>query len=744
MLDGKGSAHYSRIFLGGSVRPILRFLPFLLASALEASELTLDRVASFPNLSGTAPSSPRWSGDGAHLAFLWNENGMPFRDLYVVAASGDRPTRVTKLASDEGGVSDLTWAPGGPGEKTLFFSFAGGIYEVQNDGSGLERRIPPPGGKSALAFSPDGKILAFLQEGDLYLWHRATNDLVRATRVARPRIGEGPLDTCCGPGFSRPEVELTSLSWSPDSTRIALSYADRSDVRTILIPNYLGEETRAAALRRDYPGDNDSLRDLAIYSVADGRFRLLDLPDATDRSVAGFDWSPDGATLLVDQYPQSAKHRWLFLVSAESGALQEIWHDHRATRTSVNAASAFSSDGKSVYFVTDVDGRDRLYQLRLADKSARRLTEGNWSVVGESGPSSLQVSRASKSIFFVSNEKSPYERQVMRLSEAGGAPATVTTLPGIHFPYPSPDGSSLALLRSSDDSPTELYLAGPAGPERRITKSTPPDFDSIPWVAPKYVTFPSHVDGVTLHGRLFLPPNLDSSKKYPVILGPVYPNSVRNRWGDRQEWRGLYNSFQQYLTIERGFIGFQVDVRGSVGYGNEFRDQLLGDYGGIDIEDLESGVRFLETLGYADTRRVGIWGSSYGGLMTAMSLFKKPGLYKAGVAASPATNVWHAMTGQVNVAGRPNTHPEVYRRTSAGELGEDLRDALLIVHGMQDTVVLFKDSVVLAEKLMMLGKDFDIVISPSSVHDWSAKPYVARHVLRKIVDHFERHLGGPK
>jgi len=187
-----------------------------------------------------------------------------------------------------------------------------------------------------------------------------------------------------------------------------------------------------------------------------------------------------------------------------------------------------------------------------------------------------------------------------------------------------------------------------------------------------------------------------------------------------------------------------VDVRGSVGYGNEFRDKLLGDYGGIDIEDLDSGVRFLGTLGYADTARVGIWGSSYGGLMTAMSLFKKPGLYKAGVAAAPATNVWHAMTGQVNVAGRPNTHPEVYRRTSAGELGEDLRDALLIVHGMQDSVVLFKDSVVLAEKLMMLGKDFDIVISPSSVHDWSAKPYVARHVLRKIVDHFERHLGGPK
>ncbi|HJS74093.1 MAG TPA: hypothetical protein VJ921_07400, partial [Vicinamibacteria bacterium] len=81
-----------------------RFLPFLFASALEAQELTLDRVASFPNLSGTAPVSPEWSADGSHVAFLWNEKGMPSRDLYVVAASADMPAKVTELASDEGGV----------------------------------------------------------------------------------------------------------------------------------------------------------------------------------------------------------------------------------------------------------------------------------------------------------------------------------------------------------------------------------------------------------------------------------------------------------------------------------------------------------------------------------------------------------------------------------------------------------------------------------------------------------------
>ncbi len=241
-----------------------RLLPLLFATALEAQELTLDRVASFPNLSGTAPSSPEWSGDGTHVAFLWNENGMPFRDLYVVAASGDRPTRVTNVATEQGGISDLVWAPDG---ESLFYSFSGGVYEVRRDGTGLERRVAPPGGKSSLAFSPDGKILAYLEEGDLYLWHRATSDLVRATKVARSRIGNGPLDTCCGPGFSRPDVELTSLSWSPDSRRIALVLRRPQRGSDHSHPQLPGGgdprragETRLSRRQRSFAGPRDLLR----------------------------------------------------------------------------------------------------------------------------------------------------------------------------------------------------------------------------------------------------------------------------------------------------------------------------------------------------------------------------------------------------------------------------------------------------------------------------------------------------
>jgi dipeptidyl-peptidase-4 len=300
----------------------------------------------------------------------------------------------------------------------------------------------------------------------------------------------------------------------------------------------------------------------------------------------------------------------------------------------------------------------------------------------------------------------------------------------------------VALLHSNDMTPTELYIVDSEGgsTERRITTSPPTEFAQYNWVEPRYVTFKSHLDGVTLHGRLLEPPNLDRSKKHPVILGPVYPNSVRKRWGDKQIFRGLYSLIQQYFVLEGGYIVFQVDTRGSVGYGRPFREALIRDYGGIDIEDLYSGLEYLKTLPYVDADRVGMWGSSYGGLMTAMSLFKKPGVYKAGVASAPATNVWHAMTGQVNVAGRPNTHPDVYKKVSAYSYGEDLEDHLMIIHGMGDSVVLFKDSIALAEKLMKLGKDFEFVVIPNSPHEWTAKDYNARYGMTRLAEHFDRYL----
>ena len=755
-------------------RAVLRAFVLLatVTGTAHAQGLTVERIAAYPHIGGTPPANVVWSPDGSRLAFLWNDAAMPFRDLWVIDADGSGLKRLTDMAAafpfedtpDGGANRALTrkvearqreglartppccqpyppsrhtpaWTRDG---RALVFAYRGVLFRVGADGTGLTRLTRPEGDKYAVAFSPDGAVLSYLQDGYVWLWKESAGPPVRVTNLASASPG-----TLGDSDFTRPEAEVSTYAWSPDGRYIALHVDDRRNVRTVIFPEFLGEETAGVPLRRDYTGDNQATRSIVLYSVQDGRLAPIALPAPNERVVNVFAWSPDGTRLLIDQSSMDARDRWISVLMPQDAAIRELWHDRRE-RNSQLPASTWQSDGKGIVLVTDKDGRHHLYALAIDGGQPRQLTSGNWSVVGESGSAFVHVAPKTRELFFVANRKNPYERHVYRMPESGGEVVQMTSLEGTHHPFPSPDGSKIALLRSDDVTPRDLFVIDAKGgtPERRLTSSPPADFAKHRWIRPRYVTFKGR-DGVLLHGRVLEPPDLDRSKKYPIIMGPVYPNSVRNRWGDREEWRGLFSSLQQYLAIEGRYLVFQVDVRGSVGHGRDFRDQLR-NYGTVEIEDLHSGVEYLGTLPYADVSRVGIWGSSYGGLMTVMSLFKKPGVYKAGVASAPATNLWHALDGQERVVGRPHARPDLYREASAISYGEDLQDALLIIHGMRDDIVMFKDSVALAEKLMMLGKTFDFAFAPSAVHAWARQDYVAAYMLDKIVSHFDRHLGrGP-
>ena len=384
-------------------------------------------------------------------------------------------------------------------------------------------------------------------------------------------------------------------------------------------------------------------------------------------------------------------------------------------------------------FLSDLGDRYGLYLLDPENGRPELLTNERFDVTGPP-----LVNAGAGSIFFQSNEPSPYERHVFQVSDEGGTTTRISTLPGQHRPYPSPDGSIVAILHSDDVSPTELYLVVADGrsTERRITTSPPAEFGRRSWARARYVTFPSRIDDHTLHARVLEPVDLDRGKRYPVVFGPAYSNTARNRWGGR-------NALLHQLLVERGYIVVQVDLRGSTGYGRAFREEFLMDFGGEDLEDLHSAVEYMATLPYVDPDRIGIWGSSYGGLLTIYSLLKKPGVFKAGVAGAAAVDPYFFGTDDVAIVRRPQSHPEAFTRGAAQYAG-NLQDHLLIIHGTQDDVVPFKTTVMLAEELMRHGKDFDFAFAPGATHRWTQRPHHARYLLGKLVAHFDRYLGaGP-
>ena len=703
-------------------------------STAPRTPLTIERLTRTPSLTGTPPSSPVWAPHSRQLAFLWNDGGLPARTLWIVDRAGTALRRLL-AADDTSAVREFTWTARG---DSLLYLQRGAIRRVAI-GGGMPAMVLADGGDlSSLASSPDGQTISFLRDGDLWLLPTAAQQPQRVTNVGVPPIGTVPLGT-----YFRPDVEIgdatwggdaPAYAWSADSRRIAVHYVDRRGVPVLPVPYYLGVTPTINRVRRSAPGDANEVRKVAILDVVSRALAFIELPDSSSTRIVNFAWSPRG-DLLIDRETDDAILRTTYIVSNAGPAATRVWPDRRATRIYNDIASAWSADGSQVLLTGDLDDRYRIYALTPGDTNLRALTEGPHDVAG-----AAIANVATRSIVWVSSEPVPSERQVWWMRADGSGKRRLTTMAGTHQPFVSPDGKTVALLSSSDVMPPELHLLDvrPDARARRVTRSPPPEFDATRWLQPTYVSVPSRTDTPPIRLRIMYPPAMDSSKRYPVLFGPVYSNTVRNRWA------GLYATLQQYLAIEKGYIVVQVDVRGSTGYGRDFREKFLMDWGGQDLEDLESAVTGVKALPQVDSTRLGIWGSSYGGTLTVYSLLRKPGLFAAGVAGAPATDPRLFGSDDVAIARRPQTHPETFTRGALQYAG-NLRDHLLIIHGMQDDVVPFSTSVALAEEFMRLGKDFDFAFAPAATHGWTQRPAYATYLLRRLVQHFDRYLGaGPR
>ncbi len=700
--------------------------------------LTLERLYSLPWVTGTQPVSPAWSPDSRRLAFLWNDEGTPFRDIWMTDAAGAKPVRVTTLprpespadpgtditrleqverAETDDGISELAWAPDG---RHLLFILHGRIYRV------LPGEAPQPLGAgqpaaSDLAASTPARAIAWLAAGDLWVmdW-KSTPPAPRKLRA---------------PG--RKDVGVESFAWSADGRQLAFVEADASQVPTRGIPDYLGEATRLVEVKRAFPGEPSPTRRLGVIAAAGGEVRWMDLGDNPLDQIFSVRWSPDGKQLLVDKSDLYIKDRRLLVLDPDTGKARLLVHEADAHNVTAEWWADWAPDGEGVYFTSDRGNDYHVYHQALAGGEPKAITKGDWAVF------SASISPAAKALFVVGNEGNAESRRVYRVALDGGHPAGTDAGRG--------RAPSAGLARRQASRRPLFQRCHAAGPVPAIDRCrhdlerTPAghafaaaEFGDYHWVAAKYVVFPNVNDATPVHARLTLPPDFDAAKKYPAILGSVYSNSVHNEWGGR-----VYHptwGLDQFLA-QQGYVVMNVDISGSSGHGKAFRQRIREDYGGVDVDDLYSGTRWLVDQGFVDAKRIGIWGSSYGGLLTAMSMFRYPDAYQAGVAGAPATNVFHALTGEMQTMMAPQDHQAQYEKSSAYLRSGDLKGHLMLIHGMRDNIVLFKDSVTLVQRLILQGKDVDFVVLPNAPHGWDTHGLAqTRYAFRKLYEHFQRYL----
>ncbi|WP_417583120.1 DPP IV N-terminal domain-containing protein [Pelagibacterium sp.] len=436
---------------------------------------------------------------------------------------------------------------------------------------------------------------------------------------------------------------IVSFKWSSDGKSIVLVEADDTNTRKIEIAYDARGEARKDRFTRAFPGDLLTRRRIGCIALSGGGPAWFDRPDAED-AVWGYGLSPDGSTLFISSSDLSIKTHTIFMFDTRSGARTVQYTAHDPLKIRPDWQVEFAPDGQSLIVMTDRDGFNHLHRLAAASAALEPLTSGAWEIA------EFAVDPANGTVYFVSNAAHPAERHVYCVPPAGGEVRRLTHAAGIHVPVYAPDFQALADLFSDDMTPPELFVQPlPDSAEAtRITHSPRPEFSQRDWAHVRYVPFVSHVDGAELTARVMLPPGFKLNGSYPMVVGSIYSDGLLNQWGGRAAHPSW--GIDQYLA-SRGFVVVSPEIRGSFGRGRDWNRPMLNSYGSQDIEDIADCVTTLVDLGYAHRKRVGLWGSSYGGLMTLMSLFKKPGFYAAGFAGAPATNVWHAYPEQGWIMG---------------------------------------------------------------------------------------------
>jgi len=703
-------------------------------AAIAGTTLSIDQLYQYKSLIGTTPEGYAWSADGGTLLFLWNDEGYSFRDIWSYSVKTGEKTRLTfhgrdaKPEAEQRGIAQAVFLDKGRIAYVLngqlnIRAADGSVTKVESDKQAVRR----------LSVSPDGRQLAFVSGNPVDARNRVTLGGILWVRDAAATGDKAARRLA---GDDDPKVYVQDYQWSKDGRTIAFQQSDDRLMpeRDILYYAKGGPQNNRVA--RAFPGDETTRATIGVVDVATASARLYERPDAKHH-IWNYGLSADGKRLFVSGSDMEAKEHTIYVFDVATAKRETFYQLREAKHLRPDWQVEWAPGDDGLIILTDRDGWLQLYHQATAKAKPRQLTSGKWEIA------SFNVDVGRGQLYFLANESYLPERQIYRVSAKGGAIQRVSpATPGTYEPVFSPDFRHAASLFTNDTTPPELVLTdlSKPGSAAQVTKSPPPEFYRQTWANIGYVEFPSHVDGINLVGRLSLPANYDPSKRYPLIVGSVYSDAVRNQWGGRRAhptW-GL----DQYL-VAQGYIVLNVNIRGSWGQGRNHNQTQLHSYGETDINDLESGVRYLVAKGYVDPKRVGIWGSSYGGLMTIMSLAKKPGVYAAGIAGAPATNVWHAYPSQMWIMGPPDgpDMPGRYEAQSVLYQSKGIRDPLMIIHGTRDPVVLYSDTIALTEKLIANEQMFELVTLPGANHAWASDNLPqARFAFKKMIDFFDRNL----
>ena len=743
-------------------------------------ELTVDSIMRGPKLVGYPQTGLRWSGDSARLYFEWRRPGDEEAATYVVEKNGNEPRKLTDSERRNAPPANGAWDKAhhrvlfvDQGDIVLIDSVAGTRRQVTRT-VGNESNPRWARHESAVTFTRDNNLfLVPLDSGsveqltDISARKRDPRDtdsqkfvkeeeqkLIEHTRVEaeKKKKAEEKEKAHALPKFELAERQTAAdLQLSPDGVHVFVSIVERADTaKRPNVPNYVTESSYTEDIpARTFVGDAQDKRTLMVMDLSTGKSTAADASAfASKRDVR---WSmpaisDDGALAIANVRAHDNKDRWLVAVDGDGKCrVVDTLHDDAWVREvggfGPDSSYGFLSDQKHLWFLSERDGWMHLYTVDAATPgaSARQLTQGKWEITD------VALSQDRRTFYLTSTEVHPGERHLYAMPVDGGARTKLTSMTGGNAGEVSPDDSAIGLIFSASTKPHEVYVMAnkPGAPARQITTTPTDEWRSHKWIDPQLITYKTR-DGVEVYARLFTP-EMIGARRDPNAPAVVFVHGAGYAQNAHKYWPSYFREYMFHnLLAARGYVVLDPDYRASSGYGRDWRTAIYRHMGGKDLDDVVDGARYLVDTQKVNARRIGVYGGSYGGFITLMAMFTSPDTFAAGAALRPVTD-WSHYNHQytANILNEPQNDPEAYRKSSPIYFAEGLKGALLILHGMVDTNVLFQDSVRLVQRLIELRKEnWSVGVFPVENHGFEEETSWADE-YKRILKLFDETLKAP-
>jgi dipeptidyl-peptidase 4 len=731
-------------------RVCLAFLLMLVSGAAVHAQqrlLTIDDIYDPDTkirFSGTPATGLAWI-DRAHFAWP-RDAGAPLVDWLRVEATTGRTEPLFDSARMQAAIATLPGVSADearrlarsrelvfdPACSAALLTIGGHLYHYAFASDRIERITNATGPEEQPSFSPDGRLVAFVRQNNLFVVAPAGGRERELTSDGTADVLNGKLDwvyeeEIFGRGQKR------GYWWSPDSSHLAFLRIDDTPVPDFPIVDHIPYDASVEHWRYPKAGDPNPVASLGIVSVGGGAPSFVDPGkyNPADSLVVGVSWTPDSRHVVYQVQNRTQSWLDLNLVEASSRAPRTIVRETSATWIEPPGGDQpiWLRDG-SFLWLSERTGWKHLYHYRAEGTLIGQITSGPWEVRALHG-----ADEAAGWIYFAATERSPIATDIYRIRIDGTGMQRLSKSEGTHAAAFAPGLATYLDTWSDATTPPQVRVVGNDGSEIRVVEANP-----VAVLAEYGLSTPEFLqvrtrDGFVMETMMIKPRGFDPSRRYPVYQftygGPHTPQ-VQNAW------RGSEYLYHQLLA-QHGILVWICDNRTASGKGMSSTWPVYRNFGELELRDVEDGLAWLKQQPFVDASRIGIHGWSYGGYLTSYALTHSTS-FVMGIAGGPVTD-WRDYDSVYTerYMGLPQDNAEGYRRSSPRFAAADLHGALLLIHGATDDNVHVQNTLQFAYELQKAQKPFQLMLYPQSRHSVT-DPLLAKHLRAMMFGFVLEHL----